>query len=402
MSPLAPTSSPLPTLPTGEVEGLGKVINHPAHAISCSASHRGHQDENPRSNRMGRFLWIFGVFLLLATLAGAYWYQNQNGGLPSSAATTAPADSPLPQKIVCIGFVDREPGVIRMHPVQPGEVIEVVREGKEVKEYDLLLRIDPTRSKFHVERAKADLKNAEWQEVKAKLLPQQHEFKLQQQKAALEAAKRQHSAADEELKTKANLAKDNALKINIKPYEEKVEAMKELIKAEDAKLKELELFDAEIEIGRAASDVQAKKTQLQEAEWAVKKCDLRAPSAGTVLQVSVHAGETLGANATVPALIFCPKGPRIVRAEVIQEWASRVAVGQEAVIEDDTYHGARWKGRIKQVAEWYSQKSTIIREPFTMNDVRVLQCIVEVTDEEENQPLRIGQRVRVSIIPTQK
>jgi len=350
---------------------------------------------------MGRFIWIFGVFLLLATLGGAYWYQNQNGGFPSSGAKTAPDDSPLPQKIVCMAFVDTEPGVIRMYPIQHGKVIEVVLEGKKVKQGDILLRIDPTRSKFLVQRAKADLDNAKGLEDRAKLLPDQQSYKLVQQTAALEGAKHLHTAAELELETKRKTAK-TIEKTVPKEYEEKVEAMKALIKAEKAKLDELKLNNPQIDVDRAAGEVLAKKSQLDEAEWALKNCDLSAPSDGTVLQVFVHAHEVLGAHSATPALSFCPKGPRIVRAEVIQEWASRVAVGQEAIIEDDTYHGAKWKGRIKQVAEWFSQKSTIIREPFMMNDVRTLQCIVEVVDEEGNQPLRIGQRVRVSIIPTQK
>src|SRR5262249_35011655 len=125
-----------------------------------------------------------------------------------------------------------------------------------------------------------------------------------------------------------------------------------------------------------------------------------APSDGTVLQISVNAGEVLGASPSQPALLFAPNVPRVVRAEVIQEWASGVEVGQEAIIEDDTYRGPQWKGKVKQISGFYSNR-TPIREPFMMIDQRVLQCVVEL-DGEQSPPMKIGQRVRVSIIPRQK
>ncbi len=82
------------------------------------------------------------------------------------------------------------------------------------------------------------------------------------------------------------------------------------------------------------------------AKFALKECSLHAPSDGIVLRVLTHVGEVLGGNPTAPAIQFCPKGPKIIRAEVLQEWAYRVAAGQEVTIEDDTFAGATWQGRV--------------------------------------------------------
>ena len=113
------------------------------------------------------------------------------------------------------------------------------------------------------------------------------------------------------------------------------------------------------------------------------------------LRLDMQPGEVLGTNPVGPAIQFCPKGPKIIRAEVLQEWAYRVEKGQEVTIEDDTSAGATWKGRVQRVSEWFAEKRNKIFEPFMVNDVRTLECLIEVTSE--GRPLRIGQRVRVKI-----
>jgi hypothetical protein len=96
------------------------------------------------------------------------------------------------------------------------------------------------------------------------------------------------------------------------------------------------------------------------------------------LRVLTQVGETLGNQPKTAAIEFCPKAPRIIRAEVLQEWASRVKEGQEAVIEDDTGAGARWHGKVKHVSDWYTHRRSMLQEPFQYNDVRTLECLVSV------------------------
>jgi multidrug resistance efflux pump len=113
--------------------------------------------------------------------------------------------------------------------------------------------------------------------------------------------------------------------------------------------------------------------------------------------VQVSVGETLGASARQPAVLFCPNDPRIVRAEVEQEFAGRVSLGQKADIEDDATGGHKWTGKVERVSDWYSQRRSVLLEPLQFNDVRTLECIVTIDPDsvEPGHPPRIGQRVRV-------
>jgi multidrug resistance efflux pump len=232
----------------------------------------------------------------------------------------------------------------------------------------------------------------------AENLPEQHRRKKEQQEAAVHAARHQRESTYREYKSKEEVFNENHINLNIKlAYEAMVKKLDSIVQVEEAKLEELKLFDSQpqAEMNRAQADVAAKEASVDLAAFALKECNLAAPDDGTVLRVLTHPGEVLGANPGGPAIQFCPKGPKIIRAEVLQEWAYRVENGQDVTIEDDTFAGATWQGRVKRVSQWFAEKRNKIYEPFMVNDVRTLECLIEVTSE--GRPLRIGQRVRVKI-----
>jgi multidrug resistance efflux pump len=345
--------------------------------------------------RPQRLPWIIGLLLLVGTASGAGLFLNQS---PAGGDTSQGQGVSTPPVTVCIGMVDAEPGVTKLYPLVPGRVLSVVPEGAEVHKGDVLLKLDPRMAEFKLRQAKADCDAAKQLQAQAANLPEQHQLKKKQQQAAVEAAKHQREAAFQEFKVKEQLLADKVISSNHKlAYEEVVKKLDAIVKAEELKMEELTLFDtqAQADISRAAADVAAKEASVDQAAFALKECNLVAPTDGTVLRVQTHEGEVLGANPTAPAIQFCPKGPKIIRAEVLQEWAYRVEKDQEVTIEDDTFAGATWKGRVKRVSGWFAEKRNKIYEPFMMNDVRTLECVIEVTSE--GRPLRIGQRVRVKI-----
>ncbi len=131
------------------------------------------------------------------------------------------------------------------------------------------------------------------------------------------------------------------------------------------------------------------EARLGEANQALEEQTLRAPCAGTVLRVLVAPGDLIGAPVKGAAIQFAPAGPRIVRAEVDQAFAARVAAGQTAAIEDDVRSGVAWTGRVVRVSDWYTQRRLVSDEALQTKDVRTLECIVAV-DSEAAAPLRIG------------
>jgi multidrug resistance efflux pump len=353
---------------------------------------------------MNRHLWLLGLLLLAGSLVGAGWAFNQSppGAANRASVSTSPAgDSAAeqPPLVMAIGYVDGKAGVSRLYPLQQGRVIDVVGENTHVDKGKPILTLDDELARLKAAEAQADLDNSEAQLQQTAKLQEQQALKIEQQKAAVTGAERKRSAAENERLAKAKSASAAGIDVNpalLEAMKQTVEQLDELIRAEKAKLRELQLYDPDLDVRRAKANRAAKKGQLEEAEWVRKQCTLVAPESGTVLRTYVSVGEVLGSNPTRPAVEFLPDGPLIVRGELLQEWAHRVKVGQDADIVDDTYQGPTWKGKIYFLAPWFAQKRNLIIEPFMYNDVRYQECLVEVLDKGE-YPLRVGQRVRVKI-----
>jgi multidrug resistance efflux pump len=292
--------------------------------------------------------------------------------------------------------VDVEDGVTPLYPVQPGRVVKVpAREGRATAAGDPLLQLDDTLAQIQVEEARIALATAVIHKKNAASLAEQHRQKVVAQREAVEAARDDIELARQQAH-KAQRRYEN----NTEGSKEDVESAKLLVKkaekalkSEEAKLAALEALDSQLAVDLAAKDVEFKQAQLRKAEQGLKECTLRAPYEGTPLRVLASVGETLGPNPKQPALYFCPNGPRIVRAEVEQEFADRVSVGMAAAIQDDSTGGGNWHGKVQRISDWYSQRRSILLEPLQFNDVRTLECIVTI--DSNQPPLRIGQRVRV-------
>jgi HlyD family secretion protein len=351
---------------------------------------------------MNRMLWPLGVLLLVGSIVGAGWALNHT--TPTAAVSTDDVKSPEPPLVVCFGLVDVEKGVADLYPRQFGEVVEIAetqgKDGKDrvFKKGELLLRLKSQMAEFQLGKAKASVAAAEAELEKAKTLIADLKIKLALQAEVIRGYGHEKAKLEADLEHKKRLIKDNIGDVSkdvVKAMQEAVAGVESRVKGEQLKLDNMKLVDPELEIRRATADVDAKRLDVKIAEYNVKDFRLEAPFEGTVLRFHTRVGELLGPNPRLPAIEFCPAAPRIVRAEVIQEWGHKVHVGQEASVEDDSYMGPTWTGRITSLSEAYQQKKLKIIEPFMTNDVRTLECIVTITPTQN--PVRIGQRMRVKI-----
>jgi multidrug resistance efflux pump len=313
--------------------------------------------------------------------------------------SSAPGGPPRERRAVAVAYVDVEGGVTNLYPVKPGRVVAVlVREGQEVEADAALFRLDDTLEKAQLAEARIDLQAAEQRLTQARNLVAQHQKKVAAQKAAIEVARHQVKSA-QLLHQKAQRYYKQGLggsAEDVKLAAQLIEKAKAGVQAEQAKLAALEAMEPSAAVKLAELDVQAKRQQVDRAEYALKLQTVRAPVKGAVLRSTVTVGEVLGANPRQPALVFCPSGPRIIRAEVEQEFAGRVEVGQHARIQDDATGSGDWRGRVERLSDWFAPRRSIILEPLQFNDVRTLECIIRLEGNNKSR-LRIGQRVRVTL-----
>jgi multidrug resistance efflux pump len=108
----------------------------------------------------------------------------------------------------------------------------------------------------------------------------------------------------------------------------------------------------------------------------------------------VSAGET--ASPGVPALLFRPDGPLVVRAELEQEFIGRVKSGMRATVTDESRADSpTWTGRVKTVGAFVARRRSILLEPGEINDVRTVECVIAL--EGRTEGLLVGQRMRVRL-----
>jgi multidrug resistance efflux pump len=324
------------------------------------------------------------------------------GGLilrPSAPKAARPeSPSPATPDVVCLGHVDVDGGVAAVGTAVPGRVVALnVREGDVVPAGAVLLRLDDRPARFGAEQARAVLESAKARLTLATQNGRQHPARVAQQRSAAEAADHRLAAAREQLLRQQELFKiNNANAREVSAAESQVRDLEAQARAAWERLAELGLTDPDLPVREAKAEVAAAEARLQQAEYAVEQCEVRAPSAGIILRVQAAVGEVVGGPAGVAPFQFCPDRPLIVRAEVEQEFVPRLAVGQPAVVEDEAAaHGTVWPGRVVRIAGWYAARRNIPDRPAAFKDVPTVECVIAL--DGPRPPLRIGQRVQVQI-----
>ena len=351
---------------------------------------------DPPRRRLRLGLWAAGV--LLASSAGlTVWALHSRADAPSAAASAAPSRSDL--RFNVLGFADLAQGVTPLYPLQPGRVVKVMaHDGDALAEGAALFTLDDRTATFTKERAEADLRAAQTRLEQAKRLEAQHQAQIEGQKQAVEARQQEAAAARAKADQARRLNKSETHAVSdedARAAEAQAKAAEAAAKGEEEKLHLLELDDPSLAVRLAQAGVDDKQIQLQAAQLALSECTVDAPVKGAVERILVSEGQTLGPNPQQPAVMFAADGPRIVRAEVEQEWASHVAVGMSANVQDFSGAGPTWHGRVSRLSDWYTHRRSILMEPLQFNDVRTLEAIV--TLDPGQPPLRIGQRVRVAM-----
>ncbi|HEV3118266.1 MAG TPA: hypothetical protein VGY58_14545 [Gemmataceae bacterium] len=345
-----------------------------------------------------RLLLLLGVAVLCGGAGSIFALRSWAAGDSEAADGRAAAATAKSRAVVCLGDVDLEHGITALSVLRPGRVSEVLaQENSNVPAGAVLLRLDDCLPRLQVAEARVALANARNRLLRARKAPAQQQARLEQQQQAIAAAGQRLAAARSLLARKHKLAEAQQLAAEeLAAAQNEVKQLEAGEQAERARLAEVQLNDPALDVQQAELDVKLAGVRLDEALHALDECSLKAPQAGTVLRILAGPGDILPKQPNQPAVLFALHGPRLVRAEVDQEFAPGVKVGQAASVQDDSPSGLTWRGRVLRVADWYTQRRNPVHEPFELRDVRTVECLIAL---DADQPLpRLGQRVRVTIM----
>jgi len=354
------------------------------------------------------FPWTFvGLGVLTLAVAGAIAYVALNpAGLPAlnvnpSAGTAGhPGEGEKKDRAVAIAYVDVEKGLTNLYPLRAGRVVAVyANEGDVVEKDQQLVKVDDALAQEQLAEAELALDGAKVRKRQAQqlALQQQDAVRAQEKKVAVREAE---VAEAEAAVAKAKHYYQDRLggsQQDVRMAEAAVKKARAGVEAEKAELERIKNMDASIAVEAADVEIKAKERLVSKAKLDLTNYVLRAPSKGRVLRSFVNVGEALGSNPQRPAMEFAPAGELIVRAEIEQEFASRVKAGMKAKIYDyDATNEHVWDGDVVRLSDWILKRRSQVHEPMQFNDVRTLEAIIKLKSDPE-YPLRIGQRVRVSL-----
>jgi multidrug resistance efflux pump len=323
-----------------------------------------------------------------------------------------------------MGTVDNRGGILELWPEnfpQSGQVRKVrFNEGQEVKAGDVLVEFDDVLAKAQLEKAKAAVAQAE-AEVKRYQAEREQARRAVEGQKDLAARQAAAVAAKEAELERAKFRFEQLLKavenrqmqkLDQQAEEQGLRALEKGLEAERLLLKSLETtalagVNAKLESANAAvqgatAAVAVHAADVQSAEKALSMTKLTAKTDGRVERVYAREGQMVGPQTREPLMLFVPKGDLIVRAEVVQEFANRLAdvQGKPVTIQDHYNPDLAYRGTVEKVGGAFLRKRTVTGapDPFaTGGDGNVLEVLIKVDPSAGvyQPPLRIGQQVRV-------
>lgn len=140
----------------------------------------------------------------------------------------------------------------------------------------------------------------------------------------------------------------------------------------------------------------AARADLAQADAALERTRIRAPSPGTVLQLNAKAGETVSPSPENVLVTVGDLSSLRVRAEIEERDIGKLRVGQAAIIRSDAFPGKDFEGTVATIAKSLGPSRVGQKGPRKPTDVDVLEIVIDMTGQP---PLLPGMRVDVFLKP---
>jgi RND family efflux transporter MFP subunit len=268
-----------------------------------------------------------------------------------------PPHNPYHATVAAAGIIEAVNENVRIAPPVPGLVTKVyVKVASQVKKGDLLFQLDDRELRAQ-------------RQTRTDLLPS----------SAAQIAEQEVRLRD--------------LQVQLR----RLESVKDrrAVSEDDVQRKWYEVEAAKRGLIRVRADLRLAHTQRDEVQVLLERLTVRAPRAGTILQVNIREGEYATVNAIEALILLGDTKTLQVRADIDEVNAPLVVPGSAAV--------AYLKGRTEQaipliferIEPYIVPKRSLTGDNRERVDTRVLQVIYQF--EKPNFPIYVGQQVDVFI-----
>jgi HlyD family secretion protein len=164
------------------------------------------------------------------------------------------------------------------------------------------------------------------------------------------------------------------------------------LKQQKAELRRLEIESGAALPTQAEGDLNVTRAELLAAQAAVEKLTIRAPIAGTVLQVNARAGELSLPSGAQPLLVLGDISAMRVRAELDERDFAGIKIGQTVLVRSAAFREREFAGKVLSIAPIVQASRISARDQRNFTDVSVAEVVVELA---EPGPLAAGMKVDV-------
>lgn len=238
-----------------------------------------------------------------------------------------------------------------------GQVAELNADfNTEVKEGQLIARIDPQSFEARLRQAEADLAIAKANVSMQTAAKVRAEADLASAQANLENRRATDDEAQRELKRKeALLARGVASNRDVTQAKAQADSASAQTRSSEAALRsgqaQIEVAQAQIE--NALAQVQQREASVEQALIDLERTFIRAPVNGVVINRQVSLGQTVAASLNAPVLFTIAQDLRQMQVEANIDEADigQIEAGQQVEFSVDAHAGRTFRGRIEQVRQ---------------------------------------------------
>jgi len=250
-------------------------------------------------------------------------YLGGDEGASSERYRTARVErGPIAKTVAATGTVQAV-ATVRVGTQVSGQISEIIADfNTEVREGDVIARIDPLSFQNEIERSHAEVEIAKAALVKAEVAF--NEAKEDEERKRRLTAKGAGSAVDF---SKAVAAKGAAA----------------------------------AEVQNAAATLDKAKAELEQSELNLERTHIRSPVNGVVIHRNVEQGQTVAAELQAPTLFVIAQDLRAMQLELSVDEADigKIAAGQHVDFTVDTFPGRRFRGDVLQIRKYPVVKENV-------------------------------------------
>lgn len=349
----------------------------------------------PAANTSRTLRLVRSVLMLsLASAGGAAAVAVSTGNTTLfTTATAEPAKAAIAKELPWVaaapGRVEPKSGQVRIGSGLLGRIAEMtVKVNDVVEEGEMLIRLDD-------EEARARLQAAETEAASRKR--ERDAQSLDKAREDLRNAEDNVFSAERQL-TNARFGLEYELQAKrmgvgseqrVKDARAQVKSAREKLQKERSAYAVAQSKSDVPAPNRLESALQAARSDVAVAEALLEKTRIRAPVAGTILQLPAKTGEMVAPSPEQVLAVIGDMSVVRLKAELDEHDVSKVKVGGKVIVKSNAYPGREFNGTVAEMAPSLATPKVSLRGARRPTDVEVLEVTIDLEGEV---PLIPGMR----------